>query len=115
MQRENFAVLRVQVCPPSKVAALTIPFEPPLDHRSCCQTPIRCWGLVGSIAIDGSTSALGKTVPPRPGPWQELFQGALSETATRPGNVDGNGGNGAGSSQAQQSSKSAAQRRILAA
>src|SRR5207302_2517751 len=84
-QRVNGTVFGAQVCPPSKLTALTMPLAPPLDQRSCCHAPIRCFGSVGSTATDGSTSELRKISPPPAGPVQELIQGAFPETAISPG------------------------------
>src|SRR5262249_51640437 len=110
LQRVRFATLDVQVWPPSNVAAATSPFAPPFDQRSCCQIPTRCLGFWGSTATDGSTSALGKRVPPPDGPRQEsLCQGALPETVTTPGSC---AGRDELSSQAVQTSSRAAARRI---
>src|SRR6516162_3836934 len=45
----------VQLCPPSKLTPATIPWAQPRVQRSCCQTPTRWFGLVGSTAKRGST------------------------------------------------------------
>src|SRR5580704_1900094 len=58
--------MSVQVLPPSVLTPATMPREPPLDQRSCCQTPTKCFGLLGSTAIYGSTWLLRETVPDWP-------------------------------------------------
>ena len=58
VQRVNGAERCVQVRPPSTDTPVMFPRAPPFDQRSCCQTPIRRFGLVGSTATIGSTSAL---------------------------------------------------------
>ena len=57
----NAAKLSVQVSPPSKELAATRPRAPPLDQRSCWNTPMRLAGFVGLTATNGSTSAVAGT------------------------------------------------------
>src|SRR5260370_27218126 len=62
-QRLKWAKLRVQVLPPSQETPVSSPFEPVVDQRSCCHRPIRCAGLIGSIARYGSTFGFGEMGP----------------------------------------------------
>src|SRR5215207_5020401 len=50
--------LIVQLAPPSRLVALTLPSDPPLFHRSCCQAPMMTSGFDGSTITWGSTSLL---------------------------------------------------------
>ena len=58
-----------------------MPFEPPFDQRSCCHTPTRCAGFVGSTATDGSTSTPAKFIP-RCVPMQPGSNGLCPDTRT---------------------------------
>ena len=48
--------LIVHVAPPLRLVALTLPSDPPLFHRSCCQAPMMTSGFDGSTITWGSTS-----------------------------------------------------------
>src|SRR4029453_15670327 len=48
--------LIVHVAPPLRLVALTLPSDPPLFHRSCCQAPMMMSGFDGSTITWGSTS-----------------------------------------------------------
>src|SRR4051812_11799770 len=87
----NGAWLTAQVWPPSNVAAASRPTDPPLDQRSCCQTPTRCIGLVGSIAANGSTSASRVRFAPTKVEPAQPWNGEVPETVTSPG-IDVSGG-----------------------
>src|SRR5215207_11346034 len=50
--------LIVQLAPPSRLVALTLPSDPPLFQRSCCQAPMMTSGFDGSTITWGSTSLL---------------------------------------------------------
>jgi hypothetical protein len=50
--------LIVQLAPPSRLVALTLPSDPPLFHLSCCQAPMMMSGSDGSTITWGSTSLL---------------------------------------------------------
>src|SRR4051812_46061506 len=49
----------VQWLPWSSLTPTTMPRAPPLDHRSCCQTPTRLLARVGLAATNGSTWVSG--------------------------------------------------------
>src|SRR5918994_4817004 len=50
--------LIVQVAPPSRLVAVTLPSAPPLFQRFCCQAPMMTSGFDGSTITWGSTSLL---------------------------------------------------------
>src|SRR4029453_2712545 len=50
--------LIVQDAPPSRLGAVTLPSDPPLFQRSCCQAPMMTSGFDGSTITWGSTSLL---------------------------------------------------------
>ncbi len=53
----------LQVAPPLKLTPATLPREPPLDQRSCCQKATMLSGSLGFTSSQGSISLSGKLVP----------------------------------------------------
>src|SRR5918994_1195600 len=87
--------LIVQLAPPSRLVALTLPSDPPLFHRSCCQVPMMTSGFDGSTITWGSTSLLTNSVagtPPtsrNPVSPSQAAIGLAPETATSGPVVEG--------------------------
>jgi hypothetical protein len=55
--------LIVHVTPPSELDAVTIPRDPPLLQRSCCQAPSSLRPSAGFTETQGSISLFTKLVP----------------------------------------------------
>src|SRR5918992_3269079 len=59
VQFDDFVTgLMVQLFPPLRLVAVTLPSAPPLFQRSCCHAPIMMSGFDGSTITWGSTSLL---------------------------------------------------------
>src|ERR1700687_3180851 len=81
----------LQVRPPSSDTAVNNPSAPPVDQRSCCQTPTMLLALRGLSATIGSTSALTYSVPNAGAPSQPAAKGEVPLTRNW-GSPGGGGG-----------------------
>src|ERR1700680_13812 len=70
----------VHVRPPSSDTPVNNPLAPPVDQRSCCQTPTTWFALRGLSATIGSTSALTYSVPNAGAPSQPGARGEVPLT-----------------------------------
>src|SRR2546423_14538116 len=70
----------VHVRPPSSDMPVNIPLAPPVDQRSCCQTPTTLFAFRGLSATIGSTSALTYSVPTVGAPSQPAAKGEVPLT-----------------------------------
>src|SRR5947209_19476845 len=69
----------VQRPPPVVEYAVSNPWAPPSDQRSCWKTPITFEVFVGLTATKGSTSALGKLIPPESAPNVQVANGSTTD------------------------------------